>query len=263
MTKLGLEDAARIRREFDRDGYVVFRDVIEEGLVEEVRRHVDWLMAKHPDLRPEHLGHTLMTCDPFWVRLVGDDRLLDVAELFIGQNIALFASHYISKPPSDGQAVLWHQDGSYWPLEPMEVVTLWLAGDDAKPENGCMRAVPGTHKTLLSEMKPRTDVPNVLSSGMDVELVDEASAVDIVLKAGDVSVHHPNLIHGSNANVSSRRRIGLTIRYIPTTTRIVTDGTWPAAFLLRGDAVADVNRYQPRPVFKPGEDMAFEGCEQW
>ena len=76
-----------------------------------------------------------MTDDPFWVRLVSDDRLLNVAETFVGPNIALFASHYIAKRPFDGQAVLWHQDGSYWPLEPMEVVTLWLAcgrGDYAR-----------------------------------------------------------------------------------------------------------------------------------
>ena len=62
-----------------------------------------------------------MTHDPFWVRLVGDQRLLDIAKLFIGPNIALFASHYIAKPPGEGQAVLWHQDAHYWPLEPMEV----------------------------------------------------------------------------------------------------------------------------------------------
>ncbi len=162
------------------------------------------------------------THDPFWVRLISDDRLLDIAEQFIGPNIALFASHYICKPPFDGQPVLWHQDGSYWPLEPMEVVTLWLAVDDSLPENGCMRVVPRTHHTALQEMKPDKSVPNVLSSGMDPNLVDEEQAVDFVLKAGGVSVHHPNLIHGSNANHSAMRRCGLTIRYIPASTRILT-----------------------------------------
>ena len=122
-----------------------------------------------------------MTDDPFWVRLVSDDRLLDIAQQFIGPNIALFASHYISKPPFDGQPVLWHQDGSYWPLDPMEVVTLWLAVDDSTPENGCMRVIPRTQTMDLQEMKRRTDVQNVLSSGMDDELVDESQAVDCVL----------------------------------------------------------------------------------
>src|ERR1041385_9405710 len=99
-------------------------------------------------------------------------------------------------------------------------------------------------------MKPRTDVPNVLSSGMDESLVDESKAVNLELKAGGVSVHHPNLIHGSNANHSPHRRCGLTIRYIPTSTRILTKKErWPSAFLLRGEEVPGVNDYNPRPRY--------------
>src|SRR5579859_1383575 len=192
--------------QYERDGFALFHNVLDAGLIGEVNEHVAWLQAKHPDLRPENLGHWLMTDDPFWVRLVGDDRLLDIAEQFIGPDIALFASHYISKPPRDGQPVLWHQDGSYWPLEPMEVVTLWLAVDDSLPENGCMRVIPGTHRMELHEMKPDKSVVNVLSSRIDPALVDDSKAADCVLKAGGVSVHHPNLIHGSEANLSDRRR---------------------------------------------------------
>lgn len=244
---------------YERDGYAVFRNVLDADLVGEASVHVDWLLEKNPHLRPEHLGHTLVRNDPFWVRLISDSRLLDVAELFVGPDIALFASHYISKPPSDGQPVLWHQDGSYWPLDPMEVVTLWLAVDDSTPENGCMRVVPGTQHAELRPMERRTDVANVLSSGMDVSAEDEARAVDVILNAGDVSVHHPNLIHGSNANTSSRRRCGLTIRYIPTTTRI-TVKAWPSAFLLRGKAVPEVNDYLERPVYDPVQHMPFRGA---
>jgi hypothetical protein len=83
-----------------------------------------------------------------------------------------------------------------------------------------------------------------------------------VLKAGDVSVHHPNVIHGSNANTSTKRRCGLTIRYIPTSTRITREN-WPSAFLLRGEAVPGVNDYLPRPKFVEGECMSFRGCEEW
>src|SRR5689334_16597231 len=211
------------REQFEREGYALFPNVLDAGLIQEASDHVAWLQNKHPELRPEQLGHVLMTDDPFWVRLISDDRLLDIAEQFIGPNIALFASHYISKPPFDGQPVLWHQDGSYWPLEPMEVVTLWLAVDDSTPDNGCMRVIPGTQHQPLQTMKRRTEVANVLSSGIDEEFVDESRAVDCVLKAGGVSVHHPNIVHGSNANVSPRRRCGLTIRYIPTSTRILID----------------------------------------
>ena len=121
------------QRQFARDGYTIHRQVLDAGLVQEARDHVVWLLERNPGVRPEQLHHHLMQNDPFWVRLVSDGRLLDIAEEYVGPNIALFASHYISKPPEDGQSVLWHQDGSYWPLEPMEVVTLWLAVDDARP----------------------------------------------------------------------------------------------------------------------------------
>lgn len=248
---------------YRREGYAIFRAAIPPVLVGEARSHLEWLLSRHPDLRPENLGHTLMTHDPFWVRLVSDPGLLDIAEQFIGPDIALFASHYISKPPFDGKPVLWHQDGSYWPLEPMEVVTLWLAVDDSTPENGCMRVIPRSHAMDLQELRPNTEVDSVLKSEIDPSLVDESQAQDVILDAGDVSVHHPNLIHGSNPNTSPRRRCGLTIRYIPTSTRIISDARWPSAFHLRGCAVPGVNDYNPWPAYEPGEHMPFAGCESW
>jgi ectoine hydroxylase-related dioxygenase (phytanoyl-CoA dioxygenase family) len=250
-----------LARQYEQEGYVIVRDVLDEDLIGEASRHVEWLQRRHPDLSSEELGTRLVKDDPFWVRLVSDDRLLDVAEQFVGPNIALFASHYISKPPYEGRPVLWHQDGSYWPLEPMEVVTLWLAVDDATPGNGCMQVIPGTHTLELQELQQRSDVDSVLGSGMDESLVDESRAVDIALRAGDVEIHHPNIVHGSHANTSPRRRCGLTIRYIPTTTRILTDEPWPSAYLLRGEAVPGVNQYQPRPTYVEGVHLPFRGSE--
>ena len=251
------------KAQFDREGYAIFRNVLDADLIAETSRHIDWLLEKNPGVRPEQLHHWLMKDDPFWVRLISDPRLLDVAEQFIGPNIALFASHYISKPPFDGQPVLWHQDGSYWPLDPMEVVTLWLAVDRADPENGCMRVIPGTQHTELKAMDAHQDEVSVLGSGISDEFVDESKAVDIILDPGDVSVHHPNVIHGSNANTSPRRRAGLTIRYIPTSTRIISDEPWPSAFFLRGEKVPGVNDYQPFPLYDEARHMPFRGAESF
>lgn len=250
------------KENFDKQGYAVFHDVLDQDLMHEAKQHIEWLMKQNPDIRPEQLGATLVRDDPFWLRLVSDDRLLDIAEQYVGPNIALFASHYISKPPYDGRPVLWHQDGSYWPLEPMEVVTLWLAVDDSWQENGCLRVIPGTHTMELQSTKVNTKVDNVLESEVDPTLVDESKAVDLVLKSGGISVHHPNIIHGSEANHSPHRRCGLTIRYISTGTRI-TKPNWPCAFLLRGEAVTDVNEYLPRPKYAAGKHMPFRGCEAW
>jgi ectoine hydroxylase-related dioxygenase (phytanoyl-CoA dioxygenase family) len=255
-------DAKAAQDKLEKDGYLLYPEVLDADLIKEASNHVEWLQEQHPDLRPEALHSSLVRDDPFWVRLVSDPRLLDIAQQFIGPNIALFASHYISKPPYDGQPVLWHQDGSYWPLEPMEVVTLWLAVDDSVPENGCLRVIPGTHKMDLKEMKANTAVVNVLGSSIDDNLVDESKAVDCILKAGGVEVHHPNIIHGSNANNSPMRRCGLTIRYIPTST-LVTKPDAGALFLLRGNAVPGINEYLPMPKFDPARHMPFRDSSKF
>jgi ectoine hydroxylase-related dioxygenase (phytanoyl-CoA dioxygenase family) len=249
MTASTLTPAEAIEQ-YDRDGYVIFRDVIDPELIAEVDEHVAWLQRRHPEVRPEQLGHEFLRDDPFWVRLISDDRLVDIAELFVGPDVALFASHYISKPPFSGQPVLWHQDGSLWPLDPVDVVTLWLAVDHSTPENGCVRLIPGTHRMEFAGIRDNTEIDNVLGKELAVE-VDESQAVDMVLRPGDVEVHHPNIVHGSKANTSPHRRCGLTIRYIPTSTRITADEQpYPSAFLLRGEP--GVNVYQPVPTYVEG-----------
>ncbi|MQA97534.1 MAG: phytanoyl-CoA dioxygenase family protein [Streptosporangiales bacterium] len=249
------------RDRYERDGYLIWRSAIDADLVAEAAGHVEWLQGRHPELRGEDLGHTLMTHDPFWVRLAGDDRLLDIAEIFVGPDIALFASHYICKPPYTGRPVLWHQDGAFWPLEPMEVVTLWLAVDPSTRENGCLRVLPGSHREPLHGLRAAGDVDDVLGSETDADL-DVSAAVDLELSPGDVEIHHPSIVHGSEANASPHRRCGLTLRYIPTTTRITDpESPYPSAFHLRG--APGVNPCQPRPHYVPGEHHPFAGCEAW
>jgi len=249
-------DASALRGAYDTDGYVIAREVIDRDLAAEACDHVQWLLAKHPELRPEDLHHHLMIGDPFWYRLISDERLVDLASVFIGPNVALFATHYIAKPPKTGRPVLWHQDGSYWPLKPVEVTTLWLACSVSTPENGCMRVVPGTHTLDFQEMKPNKEVDNVLGSEIDASFVDDTNAVDFILAPGDVSIHNPRIVHGSNANTSEKWRVGLTIRYIPTSTEITRDGAG-SPYLLKGNAVERINTYHSRPRFKEGEHFPF------
>ena len=249
-------DNPSIASNFSRDGFAIFREVLDADLITEAGQHVEWLQKQHPELSGEDLGTELLARDPFWIRLISDDRLLNIAEQFVGPDIALFASHYISKPPFSGKPVLWHQDAAYWPLEPMNVVTLWLAVDKSDTENGCLRVIPGSHKSKVEELRDRPDIDSVLGSEIAVE-VEESRAYDMLLNPGDVEVHHPNIIHGSNANLSPRRRCGLTIRYIPTSTRITgPEQPFSSALHLRGDA--GVNVYQPFPVFNPETDFAFD-----
>lgn len=139
---------------------------------------------------------------------------------------------------------------------------MWLAVDRSNSENGCLRVVPGSHRSEFAAIRDNTEVESVLGKEIAVD-VDESEAVDIVLEPGDVEIHHPNIVHGSEANDSPHRRCGLTIRYIPTSTRITADERpYPSAFLLRGDDPG-VNEYQPRPTYVAGEHLAFRGCDTW
>lgn len=254
-----------MQQEYDEKGYVVVRQAVDADLARETAEHVHWLAARHPDIRPEKFGHNLLLADPFMHRLVSDDRLVDIVEQFLGPNIAMWAAHYIAKPPRHGQKVLWHQDGSYWPLEPMEVTTIWLAATASTRENGCLRLLPGTQNNRLLSRKEMIDVKdgqNVLESGIHPSQIDDSEVVDLELAPGDVSVHNPQIIHGSEANESETWRIGLTLRYIPTSTRVMRENH--PSILVRGRPDSgNNNEYVPRPVFDPEAHMPFRGAEDW
>ena len=115
---------------YQENGYAIIPDVIDSNLVEEVQNHVMWLQNKYPDIRPEAFHHDLLINDPFIHKLLDNKNMLDIIDRVIGPDIALFGAHYIAKRPKNGKPVGWHQDGSYWPLEPMNVVSIWLAGTE-------------------------------------------------------------------------------------------------------------------------------------
>ena len=228
-------------------------------MANEVENHVHWLSEKYPNIRPEAFHHHLLIHDPFIHHLLKQREILDIVEQIIGSDIALFGAHYIAKKPFNGKPVGWHQDGSYWPLEPMDVVSVWLAGTISIKENACMRVIPGTqNKRLLnpSEMMGVDTEEYVLDLAIHSDEIDESKAVDIELNAGDISIHNPFIIHGSNANVSNQWRVGLTLRYIPTSTYVNREG-WEC-ILLRGNAKEKINNnYANRPKFIEGKHMPF------
>ena len=251
------------KKQYETSGFVIERGAIDLELSGEMVEHVHWLGRRYPDIRPESLGHGLLAHDPFMWRLAGDDRLLDIAARFIGNDIALFAAHYIAKPPRTGKPVLWHQDGSYWPLEPMEVTTLWVAGTNSTRDNGCMRVIPGTQNAKLLKKSDLTELDKeryVLGFGIREEEIDDSSAIDIELSPGDVSIHNPAIVHGSNENRTDSWRAGLTLRYIPTKTLV--NRPVHESLLLRGSAMAP-NRYALRPRFDREQHMTFKGCEEF
>lgn len=236
----------RLRDQYQARGYIVSRGAVESGVIARAHEHVRETIAAHPGLTYEQLHKKpLWLDDPFYLELVRQPGMIDIARALLGPDLALFATGYIVKAPGNSPAVLWHQDGEYWPLEPMEVCTLWLAITESCPENGCMRVIPATHTLELQPHGTCTEVRNLLDSQIDPSLVDESKAVDLWLQPGDVSAHHPNVIHGSNANTSDTKwRLSLVARIIRASTK-VTDPDWPGVFHLAGRRREDINRYRP------------------
>jgi len=190
-----------------------------------------------------HKTHLLFT----WAdELVHHPAIVDAVEDVIGPNILCWTTNFFIKEPASRGFVSWHQDSTYWGLDPDDVITAWVAFTKSDRESGCMTVIPGTHR---KEQIPHVDTfhqDNLLSRGQEIAVeVDESQAVDIVLRPGEISLHHIKLVHGSAPNRSSDRRIGFAIRYIPTYVRQTK--VRDSATLVRGVDTYHHFDLEPRP----------------
>jgi hypothetical protein len=182
----------------------------------------------------------------FLYDLCTDPRLLDYAEDLLGPSFFLWGSQFFVKEPGDGSIVPWHQDAQYWPLSPRRHVTVFVAFTDCDRENACMEVIPGTHRAGLLRHHTTTDGRYVLRQEIDAGEFDPADAMPLELRAGEISLHHDGIAHGSGANLSDRPRIGFTMRF--SATEVKCDlSVWPnfQAFLVRG---IDEFRHNPPGV---------------
>jgi ectoine hydroxylase-related dioxygenase (phytanoyl-CoA dioxygenase family) len=118
-------------------------------------------------------------------------------------------------------------------LEPPKAVTAWIAISETTPENGCVRAIAGTH--LLGQLPHENtyDKDVMLLKGQRVSSpLDEDRAVDFIMRPGEMSLHDAWVVHGSGPNKSSGYRIGCSAVFIPTWVRQL--GARESATLVRG-----------------------------
>lgn len=170
---------------------------------------------------------------PWLDAIVRDARILDAVESILGPDLLCFSSGFFNKGPGDGTYVSWHQDATYWGLAAPEVVTAWVAFAPSNELSGCMRVVPGSHRTQLKHHDTFAE-KNLLTRGQEVEAkVDESQAVDFVLEPGEVSLHHVLIVHGSGPNRASWPRRGFAVRYMPTSLK-PAEGRSSSAMLVRG-----------------------------
>ena len=225
-------DGADVER-YRRDGIVFPLDVLSpaeaQGMLRQLEATESALggrLAGRNNQKP-HLLH------PWMDAVVRHPAILDAVEDVLGPNLLCWGSQFFAKDPGDETYVSWHQDGTYWGLSSPDVMTAWVALTPSIPENGCMRVIPGTHKTQV----PHEDTfaqSNLLSRGQEIAVeVDAAKALDVVLQPGQMSLHHVLIFHGSERNHSDIRRIGFAIRYVPTSV-FQTSGIRESALLVRG-----------------------------
>ena len=141
--------------------------------------------------------------------------VLEVVEQILGPNLLVHSTTIFRKRPRDKSFVSWHQDGHDLGFNGPALVSAWIALSQSMTENGCLRVLPGSHRQQLPHAFTAVSEHNLLLSGLVVEHeVDELQAQDVILRPGQMSLHHVDLLHGSNANLSGKDRIGYAIRYI-------------------------------------------------
>ncbi len=228
---------------YKRDGFLNAIDVVG---TQEASQH-----AAEFDRMEQHVGRERAQIElidyhfeeEFIWRLATNETILDCIEGLIGPNILLLATHFFNKYGEGrlGESyVAWHQDVTFWGLAPPLAVTAWYAVDNSDVENGCMQVIPGSHDLGLLEHGQAEQAGNLLSINQEVSVSPDqaATAANLELRAGQMSIHDGTLIHGSLPNHSTRRRCGLTLRYVPTWIKQTEDNShgksWKA-ILVRGE----------------------------
>jgi hypothetical protein len=238
--------AAEVRR-YERDGYLFPFDVLTAAEVAEARARLEAYEASSGGPLAKPLRHRPHLFAAFLDRIIRSTRILDRVESLIGPDILCGESALFIKEAGDPAFISWHQDATYWGLEPYEVLTAWVALSPSTRESGCMRVLPGSHAGALLAHVDTFAPNNMLSRGQEIAVeVDESRVVDIVLRPGQMSLHHVKIAHGSDPNRSADRRIGLAIRYVPAHVRqAIGDGD--TATLVRGRDRFGHFEPEPRP----------------
>ena len=209
-------------KQYDEEGYVAPIDALSMEESKEIRNEIEVIEKKWPN-ELEGLGRNYVhLISPVFDKVCNNKKILDAVESLIGKNILICGTTLFIKNPNEKGFVSFHQDAKYIGLEPHNWVTAWVAITDANEENGCMRMWSGSHKNDLQYHNQKFDENNLLTRGQTVENVPINETKPVILKAGQISLHHPKIVHGSGLNKSNDRRIGFVIQsYIGTNVKQV------------------------------------------
>ncbi len=218
--RIGDEQVAQYREK----GYLVPDYRLPGDILEAMRRAYDALLDRNAHLESDFLlgvhlpvpGAQGVTGSSDWLEFATHPDLMDMAARLIGEDIILWGTTIFGKPAACGKGTPWHQDGDYYPIRPLETLSLWIALDDVSTENGPMRFIPGSHKEKRLYPHHREENPGyTIHDVCDAEYFDPSTAQDLIIEAGQVSCHDVYMIHGSRSNRTGNRRAALVVRLMP------------------------------------------------
>lgn len=234
-------------KQFHEDGFLAPIDVMSEDEAISYRQKLEAIERDFPEHINAQNRNNAHLVFPVLDELTHHPIIVDAVEDLIGPNLSLWGSVFFIKEPQTSGYVSWHQDATYMGIKPHEFVTPWLALTPSNLKNGCISMIPGSHKNNIRKHHDTFEEDNILTRGQVVKDVDESTAVDLILKPGQMSLHNAEIIHGSQPNLSNDRRIGFALQaYMPPHARqVLGDNYW---LDIRGDNPRENSVSLKRPI---------------
>ncbi len=208
MTKLTAQELNHYKNK----GYISPVDALTSIEAKEIRDEIEKIEKNWPKALEGINRNYVHLISPVFNKVCLNKNILDAVESIIGKNILICGTTLFIKNPKEKGFVSFHQDAKYIGLEPHNWVTVWVAITDANEKNGCMRMLPGSHKENLKHHEENFDENNLLTRGQTIKNISLDKTEPVILKAGQMSLHHPKIVHGSSLNHSDDRRIGFVIQ---------------------------------------------------
>ncbi|MDA8044838.1 MAG: phytanoyl-CoA dioxygenase family protein [Actinomycetota bacterium] len=216
-----------------RDGFALVRGLLDGVTLDECRDHLA-LVQKRFGVRLAEAAPIVavpLGSDRFVTRITSDHRLTSLAAAVVGPAPRCFGYTYLVKVARTGPPALWHQDGHPWREQwgITKAVTVWVALDRTCAANGGLLVLPGSHHRPAAPLTPGAGwgpgldpepgqdghgLGGMFGGGVDPGPGAASAVRALAMSPGDVSVHHPSLLHASGPNRSAAPRRAIAIRYV-------------------------------------------------
>ena len=207
-------------KQYEDEGFVSPINIFSKEKANEIRNEIELIEKEIPGELDNSGRYNAHLISPLLDEVTHHPKILDAVQSLIGEHILVCGTTLFIKNPHEKGFVSYHQDAKYIGLEPHNWVTAWIAITDSNEYNGCMRMWSGSHKNNLKDHDQMFNEGNLLTRGQTVNNVPREETTPLILEAGQMSLHHPTVVHGSELNKSNDRRIGFVIQsYIGTNVR--------------------------------------------